>query len=93
MWSVPSRRSEPSQAPRTYSGLPSMPRAGRVVGVADDAELGREEDLVAAAGDRPPDQLLVGVGAVHVGGVEERDAELEGAVDRADRLRRRRVAP
>ena len=45
---------------------------GRVVGVADDAELRRQHDLVAAAGDRPADELLVGVRAVHVGGVEQR---------------------
>ena len=59
---------------------------GRVVGVADDAELGRQHDLVAAAGDRAADELLVGVRAVDVGGVEEGHAEVERAVDRGDRL-------
>ena len=54
--------------------------------LAHVAELGGEDDLVAAAGDRPADQLLVGERAVHVGGVEEGDAELERAVDRRDRL-------
>src|SRR5205823_5609147 len=34
----------------------------------------------------PPDELLVGVRPVHVGGVEERDAEIERAVDRRNRL-------
>ena len=57
-----------------------------VVRVAHEPELRREHDLVAAAGDRPADQLLVGERAVHVGGVEEGDAELERAVDRRDRL-------
>jgi hypothetical protein len=41
---------------------------------ADVAELGGEEDLVAAAGDGAADQLLVAADAVHVGGVEEGDA-------------------
>ena len=59
---------------------------GRVVGVADDAELRRQHDLVAAVGDRPADELLVGVRPVDVGGVQQRHAELEGAVDRGDRL-------
>ena len=45
------------------------------------AELGGELDLVAAAGDRLADQLLVGERAVHVGGVEEGHAEVERAVD------------
>ena len=42
------------------------------------------DDAVAATLDRLADQDLVGVGAVDVGGVEERDAEVEGAVDRRD---------
>jgi len=50
------------------------------------AELGRELDLVAAAGDRLAHEPLVGEGAVHVGGVEERHAQVEGAVDGLDAL-------
>jgi hypothetical protein len=38
------------------------------------------------AGDRSPDQLLVDERPVHVGGVEEVDAELERSVDGARRL-------
>ena len=38
------------------------------------------------SGDRLADELLVGERAVHVGGVEEGDAEVEGAVDGGDRL-------
>ena len=45
------------------------------------AELGGELDLVAPAGDRLADELLVGEGAVHVGGVEEGHAEVERPVD------------
>ena len=54
------------------------------VGQALVAELGGELDLVAAPGDGRADQALVGERAVHVGGVEERDAEVEGAVDGRD---------
>ena len=63
-----------------------MPRTIAFVRVAHDAALGREHDLIAAAADGAADQLFVGVRAVHVGGVEQRDAELEGAMDGGDRL-------
>jgi hypothetical protein len=49
-------------------------------------EFGRDHILVAAAPDRPPDQLLVGHRAVDLRGVEEGDAELTGALDGGDRL-------
>ena len=58
-----------------------------LVVAAHDAELGGEHDLVAAVGDGAADQLLVGAAAVHVGGVEKVDAELERAVDGGDRFR------
>ena len=51
------------------------------VGEALVAELGGELDLVAPAGDGLADELLVGEGAVHVGGVEEGHAEVERPVD------------
>ena len=57
-----------------------------VAGVRDEAELGCEHDLVAAVLDGPADQLLVVVGPVDLGGVEESDAEVECAVDRTDGL-------
>ena len=69
----------------TYAALAADRRLASPT-VAVDAELRRELHLVAAAGDRPADQHLVVPGAVDVGGVEERDAELERAVDRGDRL-------
>ena len=50
------------------------------------AELRGEHDLVAAAGDRAAHELLVGERAVHVGGVEEDDPELERPVDGGDGL-------
>ncbi len=54
-------------------------------GVADGAELGGDDGLVAATGlgQRAPEQLLVRVGAVHLGRVEEGDAAVQGAEDRA----------
>ena len=73
--------------------------AGRadIVGVAADteelavrtthvAELGREEDPFAAVTDRASDQFLILEWAVHVRGVEEIDAALDGMVDGRDRL-------
>ena len=55
-------------------------------GVGDEPELGRQHDLVAPVLDRPADELLVGVGPVDLGGVDEGDAEVERPVDGADRL-------
>ena len=54
---------------------------------ADDAELGGEDDAVALALEGAPHQLLVGPAPVHVGGVEEGDAELQRVVDGLDRFR------
>ena len=64
----------------------TVDRAVGRVGFELDAELGRQEDLVAAPGDRTAHEFLVGVRAVHVGGVEEVAAEIERAVDRAQRF-------
>jgi hypothetical protein len=50
------------------------------------AELGGQLHLVSAAGDGLADELLVGERPVHVGGVEEGDSEIEGAVDGVDAL-------
>src|SRR3954470_10959238 len=53
---------------------------------ADIGKLGREENLVPAAADRSPDQLLVREWPVHVGGVQERNALVERVMDRRNRL-------
>src|SRR5438552_9586615 len=50
------------------------------------AELGREHDAVTPVCDRAADELLVVPYAVHVGGIDEGDAELDRPVDRLDRL-------
>ena len=88
--------------PRRPSGrtrrLPLIPRYSPCA-AAHVPELRRDHDLVAAAGDRLADELLVRDRAVHVGRVEEGDSELERALDRRDRLalvggrRRTRTSP
>ena len=62
------------------------PARGRVLGVAHDPELGGQHHLVAPVGDGLAHQLLVGVRAVDVGGVQERHPEVEGLADGGDRL-------
>ena len=57
---------------------------GEPVAVEAEAELGGEDDLVALALERAAEQLLVGEGPVRLGGVEEGDAELEGAMQSRD---------
>jgi hypothetical protein len=50
------------------------------------AELRGDHDAVAPSRERTADKLLVRVRAVHLGGVEHGDAEIERTVDRADGL-------
>ena len=52
--------------------------------VAEHTELRGEHRLVADPLQRAPDELFVGVGAVDLGRVDERAAELDGAADRPD---------
>ena len=58
----------------------------RTVGAALVPELRGEHDVVAAALDGATDQLLVRERTVHVGGVEEVDAGVQGFVDGRERL-------
>ena len=51
-----------------------------------DAELGRDHDLVTERRQRLAHELLVRERAVDLGGVEERDAALDGRPDQRDRL-------
>ena len=50
------------------------------------AELRRDHHLVAHGCQGLADELLVDVGAVHLGGVEERDAEVHGAAQHGDHV-------
>ncbi|GHI02515.1 hypothetical protein Scel_08360 [Streptomyces cellostaticus] len=67
-------------------GLPDVGRVvadgpvARGVGAVLDAELGGQCDLVTVRGDERREELLVGTGAVHVGGVDEGDARLDGGL-------------
>ncbi len=64
----------------------SAVRAGPA-GVGDEAEFFcGQHHLVTAPSDGPADQVLVGEGPVHLGGVEVADAEVERAADGADAL-------
>jgi hypothetical protein len=56
------------------------------VGALGLAELGCDDDLVAPALERAPEQLLVVPPAIHVGRVEVVDAAVERVVDDRDRL-------
>ena len=64
----------------------AVEHAGAAAGVRDEAELRRQHDLVAAALEGAADELLVGVGAVDLGGVDVGDAQVERPLDGADRL-------
>ncbi len=55
-----------------------------VCGVADDAELGGQHDLIAFAFDRPAHQLFIYVWPIYVGGVEKVDAKFERAMNGGD---------
>ncbi|GAB4927973.1 hypothetical protein MAHJHV47_24990 [Mycobacterium avium subsp. hominissuis] len=55
-------------------------------GVRDQAELGGQHHPIAPPAQRPGQQFLVDVGAVHLGGVNQRHTQLDGAVHGADRF-------
>src|SRR5258708_39973816 len=54
------------------------------IGTAHIAELGGQHDFPAARLQDLPEQALVGTGAVHVGGVEKVDADVERGVEHAE---------
>jgi hypothetical protein len=56
----------------------------RAVGTAHVAELGGEHDFLAARFQDLRQQALVGTDAVHVGGVEEVDADVERGIEHAE---------
>jgi hypothetical protein len=64
---------------------PAVDAARGFIGrVARDAEFGGDKHILAAAGDGLADEQLVGVGAVHVGGVKEVEALVQRMVDGGD---------
>lgn len=80
MWSVASLRRDPSTAMRMLAGLLSRP--SRPVWEI------RPNLVASATRSRRPcsacDEFFVDVGAVNLGGVDQRDAEVDRAVNRAD---------
>ena len=48
------------------------------------AELGGQHDVLAARPQDLSEQALVGAGAVHVGGVEKVDADIERGIEHAE---------
>ena len=74
---MPSRCSDPSTDDRTYSGVPLVTAGLSGLRDRDDAELRRDDHLVAPARDGLAHGVLARVRAVDVGGVEQRHAEVE----------------
>ena len=72
----------------TYAASPRAlsPPAATVGWVGRDAELGCQRDFVAAVGEQSGDQPLVVAAAVDVGGVDERHAEVDAAIQGGQRL-------
>ena len=87
MASTPSRCSEPSTTCLMTSGrLVTRPLGLRSTGIDVPPELGGDHDLAPVRGERLADQFLVGVGAVDLRGVEERDAAVHSGADQRDHL-------
>ena len=59
-------------------------QAGGAAAVEGEPELGGDHHLVADRRQGLADELLVGERAVHLGGVEEGDAEVDGGADEGD---------
>src|SRR5258708_5472809 len=59
--------------------------AGHAFGSQCDPELSCENNLVASPADRLPDQFFIGMGAINLGCVEQRDSRVERAMDGRDR--------
>jgi hypothetical protein len=81
----------PEAAQRSLEGGTDVLRAAVVlryvpVAVGAHPEPCRQDHFGSAPRDRAPDELLVRVGAVDLGRVDQGDPEIEGAVDPADRL-------
>ncbi len=50
------------------------------------SELGGNDDFLAATFESAAEQLFVREGAIHLGGIEERHAEIDRAMNRGDRF-------
>src|ERR1019366_8007122 len=70
----------------TYVLRPAVEAEESPVLAAHDAALRRQHDLVAAISDSFAHEALVVEGPVLICGIDQVDPELDGAVDRRDRL-------
>jgi hypothetical protein len=80
---------EPSQRPvdgDSHVRRGAVEVSGTPANVRDHAELGGQDNLIAPSLQGAPHQLFVRVRTVDLGGVDEGDTQLEGAVDRVDGL-------
>ena len=62
----------------------SIDAGERAIGAAHMTELGGQHDVLAARPQDLSEQALVGAGAIHVGGVEKVDADVEGGIEHAE---------
>ena len=76
MTETPSRFSDASQTSRMCSGRLSRPACLLCLGIDVEAEFGGDHHPVAHRLQRLADHLLIGEGAIDLGGVEEGDAAL-----------------
>ena len=67
-------------------GLAADTTVHRIREITDDAEFGRDLELMPMMLDSLADQDLVRVRAIHIGGVKKRDAQFERAMDSRDGL-------
>ena len=84
MVSIFRRFSDPSTAARMRAGLEFDARLLAGFRVEMEAEFGGDHHLVAERRQRLANHLLVGEGAIHLGGVEKGHATLEGGADQRD---------
>src|SRR5713101_9393580 len=67
-------------------GFPADPAKLRLFWIAQNSKLRRNHNLFATTFERAAEQFFIGMRPIHVGGVEECDAELKRAMDCRDRF-------
>ena len=58
----------------------------RAARAENEAEFAGQDDLTASFSDRTADERLVGASPVCIGGIDQRDAQIEGPMNRTDRF-------
>src|SRR5260370_41362823 len=67
-------------------GLAADPAKLALIWITQNSKFRRYDDLSATSSQCAPEQLLIGVRAIHVGRIEECDAELERAMNCGERF-------